>query len=412
MFVSLMRFIVYGWIEPFFVEPKFHFKYFGFGWVEPLPGPLMHGLFIALAVLALGVAFKFWFRFCAIAFAIGFSYLQLIDVAAYLNHYYLAALFAWLLAVSPADRRLRGDAVSVGWLYLFRFQVGIVYFSAGLAKLNSDWLLHAQPLSIWLGARTGTPILGGLFASPYAAPLMSWGGFLFDTTIAGFLLFRRTRYFAFAAVLVFHTLTRLLFPIGMFPWIMILGALVFMVDPAPRQQEVPRIAAPRRLALVFAALYVLIQLALPLRSRPYDGDVSWHERGMRFSWRVMVREKNGSITYVVRNPNTGQTRHVAPNRYLTRIQERELSGQPDLILQLAHHIRDDFDARGLGPVEVYADAPVSLNGRRAQRLIDPKVDLAKLEDSFGAAPWILPGPTEAPPVLRPIPVAATKTQRP
>lgn len=406
MFVSLMRFIVYGWIDPFFVAPEFHFKYFGFGWVEPLPGPLMHAVFAVLAVLALGVAFNVYFRFSAITFAIGFSYLQLIDVATYLNHYYLAALFAWLLAFSPADRPRA--SVPIGWLYLFRFQVGIVYFCAGLAKLNSDWLLHFQPLNIWLGARTGMPILGPLFASPYAAPLMSWAGFLFDTTIVGFLLFRRTRYLAFGAVLVFHTLTRLLFPIGMFPWIMILGALVFLIDPRPRE----RLEAPRRFAMGFgvalAAIYVAIQIALPLRSRLYDGDVSWHERGMRFSWRVMVREKNGSITYVVENPRTGLTRHVSPSAYLTRVQERELSGQPDLILQLAHHIRDDFDARGLGPVEVYADAPVSLNGRRARPLIDPRIDLAQVADSIGAAPWIMPGPSEAPPRLRPIPVAARK----
>jgi hypothetical protein len=130
--------------------------------------------------------------------------------------------------------------------------------------------------------------------------------------------------------------------------------------------------------------------------------VRWHEQGMRFSWRVMVREKNGSITFVVRAPRARRTYYVAPHQYLTRLQEREMSSQPDLILQLAHRIRDDYAAKGLGPVEVRADTWVSLNGRPIHRLIDPNVDLARIEDGFGKANWIMPEPTEPPPNLHAI----------
>ena len=57
-----------------------------------------------------------------------------------------------------------------------------------------------------------------------------------------------------------------------------------------------------------------------------------------------------------------------------------MSSQPDLILQLAHHVRDDFERRGLGPVEVHADAVASLNGRRLSALVDPEVDLATIDE--------------------------------
>jgi len=112
---------------------------------------------------------------------------------------------------------------------------------------------------------------------------------------------------------------------------------------------------------------------------------------------VMVRGKNASLTYIVREKKTGRVRHVSPRSYLTRIQEREIATQPDLVLQLAHHIRDDFERRGFGPVEVRADAFASLNGRRLARLIDPEVDLATVHDGLGKATWILPSPTEPPP---------------
>lgn len=417
--VSMLRFIAYGWIDDFFVRPRFHFKYWGFGWVEPLAPQGMHALFWALAALSLCVAAGFCFRIAALLFFAGFAYLQLIDVATYLNHYYLAALLALLLALSPAHRAYSVDAflfggaqdtVRAGWLYLFRVQVGIVYTFAGVAKAHADWLLDGQPLKIWLGSHSDFPVLGRFFTQAPTALAMSWAGFLFDSTIALWLSFRKTRPFAYAAVIAFHAMTRALFPIGMFPVIMVLAALVFFSPSWPRrlfgrwmsafEAPAPSAFSPsrrQRAALALGALYCAAQLLVPLRFLAYGGNVRWHEQGMRFSWRVMVREKNGSITFVVRQKQTGRIWHVNPERYLTRVQAREMSGQPDLILQLAHRIEHDFAAQGRGPVEVRVDALVSLNGREIRRLIDPDVDLTTIDDGLGKATWILPAPSGPPP---------------
>jgi vitamin K-dependent gamma-carboxylase len=430
MCASTLRFVAFGWVDAFFVEPAFHFKYYGFSWVEPLPGPAMHALVWALAGLSLLIALGLWFRFAAWAFAIGFAYLQLIDVATYLNHYYLANLLAVLLALSPAHRlasmdalRVRGlhdETVASYWQYLFRFQVGVVYTFAGLAKAQADWLLHAMPLRIWLGSKTGLPLLGWLFGHDWAAPLLSWAGFLFDTGIVWLLLWRRTRPFAYGAVIVFHAMTSALFPIGMFPVIMILSALVFFAPDWPRRLLAPITRTPRSVPLpvplpvparlpfahaLIAALtlaYCALHLAAPLRHFVYPGSVLWHEQGMRWSWRVMVREKNGSVTFHVRDKRSGREWQVTPRRYLTRQQEQELSGQPDLILQLAHHVREEFTRRAGGPVEVRVDALVSLNGRRARALIDPNVDLGAVFDGVLPAAWITAAPTEPPPHIHPI----------
>ncbi|MCU0682563.1 MAG: HTTM domain-containing protein [Polyangiaceae bacterium] len=437
MSVSMLRFVAYGWVDEFFVKPRFHFKYWGFAWVEPLPPSLLHAAFWALAALGLAVAAGACFRLSAALLALGLVYVQLLDVATYLNHYYLAALLAGLLALSPAhhlwslDARLglarpaqQGPAF---WLYLFRFQAAVVYSFAGLAKAHGDWLVHAQPLRIWLGSKTDLPLLGPLFRAPGAPLAFSWAGFLFDATITGWLLSRRSRPFAYAALLLFHTLTRVLFPIGMFPVIMSIAALAFFSPSWPRTlarraralfrrdlagappalpgdlaTTEPALPAPGHLALALAGLYCVAQLALPLRFLAYGGDVRWHEQGMRFSWRVMVREKNGSVTFLVRDPASGRTRHVEPRDYLTRLQEREMSSQPDLILQLAHRIRDDFAGRGRGAVEVRVDAIASLNGRRVAPLVDPQIDLAAVRDSLAPAAWIAPAPPGPPPHTRPL----------
>jgi vitamin K-dependent gamma-carboxylase len=165
---------------------------------------------------------------------------------------------------------------------------------------------------------------------------------------------------------------------------------------SPAAGEVPLSPALRRAGFALAGAYLAFQVLFPLRHHLYPGDVLWNEQGMRWSWKVMVREKHGSITYRVHFPDTGKTLQVPPRHYLTRHQEREMAGQPDLVLQLAHHIAEDFRHKGHGRVEVRAEALVSLNGRRARPMIDPDVDLARVPDDLAVARWITAGPTEPP----------------
>ena len=147
------------------------------------------------------------------------------------------------------------------------------------------------------------------------------------------------------------------------------------------------------------ALHVLVQIALPLRHHIYPGAVLWNEDGMRFAWHVMIREKHGSVMYVARFAD-GKQLEIPPNNYLTWRQERELGGQPDLILQLARHIGDDLHAKGHRDFTLHAITKVSLNGRPAIPMIDPAVDLLSVSD-FGPRTWVLPAPDSAPPHVMP-----------
>jgi hypothetical protein len=431
MFAGTVRFLTSGWIPRFYGEQTFFFKYWGFSWVPVPPLWALYGLFAALAVLALCVALGLFYRVSVALFFAGFLYAQLLDVTNYLNHYYLVVLLGLLLCFLPLHRAwsvdawrkpaLRADALPAWTLYLLRFQVAVVYCFAGLAKFNTDWLLHAQPLNIWLSARTETPILGPLFDELWMAYAFSWAGFLFDSTIVLWLSWKRTRPYAYAVVIFFHLMTDVLFNIGMFPYIMMLSALIFFPADWPRQvaralarvsrtarsmqqrpapttttMPAPAPAWARKLGFAVLAGYAAVQILVPLRHYAYPGDVSWNEEGMRFSWKVMLREKHGSITYYVRIPATGKELQVTPRQYLDARQEREMAGQPDLILQLAHHIADDFRARGLGDVEVRAQAVVSLNGRPAVPMIDSSRDLARISDGLARKDWILPEPDTLP----------------
>lgn len=297
----------------------------------------------------------------------------------------------------------------------------MLYFYAGWAKFEPDWLLHAQPLNIWLPPHAGLPLLGPFLELPWVHFAFSWFAFFFDVTIIGFMLWRRTRLLAFLVILVFHWFTHLFFNIGLFPFIMVFAVLVFFdADwprkllaflhlPAPKAAGARTAAATRwtPLGATFAVAVLTfssVQFFLPLRQLLYPGTVLWHEQGMRFSWRVMLREKSGSLEYRVETAQ-GESVIVSPYDYLTEQQYREMAGQPDMILQLAHHIRDDYNTRGYGPVKVYADSMVSLNGRPAQRMIDLHTDLARIDDGWTRAAWILPAPTSPPPLHQPLQLA-------
>lgn len=429
MAISMQRLLTYNWVESLIVGsgPRFRFHYWGFGWVEPLSLHTMNTLVWILMGLAIAIACGAAFRVASLLFAVGLTYIQLIDVSTYLNHYYLAGLLAWLFAFSPAnrtwsiDRLLYGKSarasgtVPAAWLYVFRVQIAVVYLGAAIAKLQPDWLLHGQPLAIWIGARTHLPILGRLFTLPHVALVLSWLGFLFDATIVLWLSMKRTRPFAYAVVLLFHVFTRVLFDIGMFPFIMSISALVFF-DPSwprlgrrgvtPEVSRPPTIESPstwKRVLLAIATVYCATQVIVPLRGFLYGGNINWHEQGMRFSWRVMVRAKGGATTFLVRAPSANRVYRVSPRDYLTPYQENEMSGQPDLILQLAHHIAHDFETRGFGAdIEVRVESDVSLNGRRGAAMIDPSVDLTKIHDGLGLARYIMPAPTDPPPDIHPV----------
>jgi hypothetical protein len=216
---------------------------------------------------------------------------------------------------------------------------------------------------------------------------------------------------------VFHALTSLLFPIGMFPLLMVLSALVFFPPTWPREllrrargdRKLVSVTPPLRssprfgaAAVALGTAYCALQLALPLRHLVYRGNVLWDEQGMRFSWRVMLRAKGGETTFVVTRLHDGHVFFVSPRSYLTVLQESEMSSQPDLILQLAHHVHDDFVRRGHGPVEVRVESRVSLNGRRSVPFIDPRIDLARVEDGLSLAGLVLPPPPGPPPRTRPV----------
>ncbi len=409
--IGSVRFLAKGWVDSLYLAPDHHLTYAGFGWVEPLPAPLMHLHVAGLALLGLAIAAGFHHRMAAGLFTLGFAYTELIDATLYLNHYWYVTLVGVLLTVLPVHHRWSLDArsgrvapsptVPVAVVWVLRAQLAVVYLFAGLAKLNPDWLLHAQPLRLWFVDRSDVPLVGPLLGLTATAYVASWAGALFDLTIVGWLSWSRSRPAAYGAVIGFHAFTGMLFPIGVFPLVMITGTLVYFspdwpsrcrpaaasVGPVPAATHL-RLGTPMLVAL---ALFGAAQLALPLRHYAYPGNVRWTDEGYLFAWRVMLTEKVGHLEFEVTDPASGDVWLVSPDLVLTDWQTTQAAIRPDLVHSTAVLVADHYRADGLD-VEVRATAWVSMNGGPARLLVDPAVDLASQPRTPAPDRWILLAP--------------------
>jgi hypothetical protein len=414
---STARFIMLGWVEDHYINPIFHFKFYGFEWVDVFSPFWMYAIHAIMIAAALFVAIGFYYRLASIVLFLTFTYTELIDLAYYLNHYYFVSLTCLLLIFAPANRFFSIDAerkppiklptIPRVWIIIFQLQLAIVYIYAGVAKINYSWLMEALPMKIWLPANDKLPLIGALFTWEVTPYLFSWIGMIYDCTIVFFLLWNRTRLWAYLAVITFHILTGVLFQIGVFPLVMIGATLIFFsegwhVKLLKRLSSVfganthlhieykSTIKPASQLLMIFFAAYILFQIIFPWRYLLYPGDIFWTEEGYRFSWRVMLMEKAGTATFYVKDSKSGREGIVVNSEFLNAHQEKQMSMQPDMILQFAHFLDKHYENKGVTSPEVRAEVYVTLNARPSQLLIDPHVDLSAIEDGWKPKTWILP----------------------
>ena len=421
MLASIIRFWYNGWIDLQYIQPKFFFSYVGFEWVKPF-GEFTYIIFIICGLSAFFVAIGLKYRLSIILFFLSFTYIELMDKTTYLNHYYCISLLSFLMIFLPANVQFSVDSylnkkeynLIPNWcIDGIKLLLGIVYFYAGISKINSDWLLRAMPLKIWLPSKYDLPLIGNnLMQQEWFHYAMSWSGMLYDLVIPFLLLYKRTRFFAFVLVIFFHVFTRILFPIGMFPFIMIISTLIFF-DASFHQKIITffkRLLKPilnlfnkknttsnliyeykyKYIIVPFLVFFFSIQLLLPFRYFLYPGELFWTEEGYRFSWRVMLIEKAGYASFKIVDSKTGKFFYVQNNDFLSTLQEKQMSTQPDFILEYAHYLGDHFSKDGHKNIQVFVESYVGLNGRLSKLYIDPKVDLYQEKETFKHKNWILP----------------------
>ena len=427
LFISTLRFILKGWVIDLYIKPTYFFTYYGFDWINPVSNNFIYIVFFLLLVCSLMITLGLFYRYSSLLFFILFTYIELIDKTNYLNHYYFISLISFLMIFLPANRFFSVDniigkcnecTIVKAWqINIIKLQVGIVYLFAGVAKLNYHWLIEAQPLTNWLKHQSDFPIIGSLFLYDTTAYLFSWAGAIFDLVIFFVLANKKYRVYGYVIVVVFHILTSIMFPIGVFPLVMIVATLIFFSDQF--HQNVLSFLGKKNTSisiknkednqenkvdkLIKAALisFFIIQLLIPFRYLLYPGKLFWTEQGYRFSWRVMLIEKAGYAQFYIHEPKMKRKMLIETRNYLTPQQEKMMSTQPDMILQFAHYLSSEFKDStieetngeiiklGNNP-KITADVKVSLFNKGSKDFINQNTNLSIENRGFMNKEWILP----------------------
>jgi len=318
-------------------------------------------------------------------------------------------LLSFLMALLPANRyasidvKLNPSLKSISmpnWCkWLFIAQLLTLYTYASKAKIYPDWL-DGTVMEIFMKKKQNYLLISDLLQEKTTHFFLAYGGILFDGLIIPLLLFKPTRKYAFYGSIFFHLFNSIVFQVGIFPY-MSLAFCLFFFDPKIIRNiflkrkdyyDTNEVIIPKysKVLVAFFLIYFCFQVGLPLRNHFFKDDVLWTEEGHRLSWRMMLRSKQGRITYNVIDANTNKMIPFNINHFLTKKQQRGASTKPDVIWQFSKYLKQDFAKKGI-PVKVYVNSFVGVNGRPSQRFIDPEVDIANEEwHPFKHQDWILP----------------------
>ncbi|MBT8271143.1 MAG: HTTM domain-containing protein [Bacteroidia bacterium] len=413
IFCEAIGAILLGWVKATMVDPQFTFSFIGFEWLQPLPGFGMYIYYVIMGVFGLFVMLGYRYRLSIIMYTLMWTATYFMQKSSYNNHYYLLILLCGMMALLPANRWLSFDvrrkpeirSLSMpNWCaWIIIFQMWIVYTYASVAKMYPDWL-DGSVIKLLFLAKKHYFLIGDFLQQQWLHYFIAYSGLLFDLLVIPLLLIRRTRKWAFIASIFFHLFNSFVFQVGIFPY-MSLGLCLFFFEPEYIRslflkkkpvfdKEIIDDPKFKKIGLISASVYFIIQIGLPLRHWFIPDNVLWTEEGHKLSWRMMLRSRSGLARFKVIDKATQEQFMINLDDYLTQKQKRLVSSRPDFIWQFAQLLKKEFKDQGQD-IAVYVKCQVSVNGRPYRQLIDPEIDLASVKwNAFRHSDWILPSDLE------------------
>lgn len=395
---------------------KYWVTYDFFHWVKMVSPEQMNILMWVLAASCVLVAIGLLYRVATLLIFLIWTYVLLVDIGHYNNHYYLLSLIAFLMLFLGADRwgsvrRLiqpQLPKVIARWnVTLIKLQIVLVYFYGAIAKMEVDWLT-GWPMRIWLGQRSHFQVVGNYLDTDFAALFFSYGGLLFDLTIGFFLLSPKTKYWALIPLIAFHLTNHFFWQIGVFPWFMIGITLLFFDADWPAKflarfnigskswLEKP-LASPRSTLLQRGVMllfwgFLTFQIVFPFRQFLFPGNTSWHGQGHHFAWRMMLVDHSDAARIRVAIPGQGTVGYVKIDDYIMHRQYKRMCRMPRSMARFAQHLKSEVrNKTGISNAEIYVSMFRRLNGRPPQLLLDSTVNLASSPyPLMSPSPWIMP----------------------
>uniref|UniRef100_A0A8C1K702 Vitamin K-dependent gamma-carboxylase n=1 Tax=Cyprinus carpio TaxID=7962 RepID=A0A8C1K702_CYPCA len=414
-----------------------------FNFLKPLPMDWMFFVYFVMFLGAVGIMLGCFYRLACLMFISTYWYVFFLDKTTWNNHSYLYGLIGFQLTLMDANRywsvdglrkpRKRNAHVPL-WNYtMLRTQIFIVYFIAGVKKLDADWV-EGYSMKYLAHHWLFDPFKLILPVELISLMVVHGGGLILDLTAGYLLFFDATRPVAFFFVSYFHCMNSQLFSIGMFSYTMLATSPLFcypdwprrffgrfpeflqpilpFVSPAPipssscvypkppsgsgeQQQEAhaaPKPTTPsfkHKFRAIFTILYIMEQFFLPYSHFITQGYNNWTNGLYGYSWDMMVHSRSHQhvkITY--RDGVTGEMGYLNPGVFT---QSRRWKDHGDMLKQYATCLSENLPHFNISDPEIYFDIWVSINDRFQQRIFDPRVDLVKADWSpFRPNSWLMP----------------------
>ncbi|KAH9494869.1 hypothetical protein Btru_015868, partial [Bulinus truncatus] len=418
-----------------------------FNFLRPLSLEWMYMVYMIMFFGAVGVMIGFKFRYSCLAYLICYWYIVFLEKTSWNNHSYLFGIIAFLLLLSDANRYWSLDGLfkeSINnahiphWNYLIlQAQIFLVYFIAGLKKLDQDWVFgySMRSLSVhWVF----TPFKLFLTDEMIDYVIVHLGGLIIDLFVGFLLFYHKTKPVGLVISTMFHIMNSQIFPIGMFPFVMLTSNLLFCSPSWPRQllkyipscfnlfttnleqlqssshcfyqSEVKESDAPllkdskkysecqhsknpsflHHSFSLFTIIFLALQCFLPYSHGITKGYNNWTNGLYGYSWDMMVHRWHlQHVRIKFHNKDSGDNGYLDPMIWCRG--NLRWTSHGDMLKQLAECIAEKLKIYKINNVELYFDIWQSLNGRFQQRFVNPNVDLVAAEWSpFEETSFIYP----------------------
>ncbi|XP_023227590.1 vitamin K-dependent gamma-carboxylase-like [Centruroides sculpturatus] len=411
--------------------------------ISPLPLKWMCMVYLLMLTGAFGIMIGAFYKLSCLLFLIPYWYLFLLDKTRWNNHSYLYGWLGFLLFLSDANKcwsfdgwwNLKHNHTHVPlWNYtLLRGQIFLVYFIAGLKKMDKDWVQgHSMP---YLSTHWVFNVFKFVLTEDQIDKfIVHWGGFIFDLTIGFFLFFDQSRPLGLIFCLTFNLMNSQIFQIGMFPYMMIASIPIFypcdwpktFLDKMPQwfkyitlhkqlpnynqnciyaiNEKTPKKCAKKKenfkikfqhkIVTGGVCLFFLIQGFLPYSHWLTKGYNTWTQGLYGYSWDMMIHNWKFVHTKItVINRKTNDYLYIDPEAWTD---SWRWPRHADMVKQFANCIQQRIhQLYNISDIEMYIDVWMSLNGRFTQRIYDPTVDILRADWSpFREVTWVLPLLTE------------------
>lgn len=425
--------------------PEFHIPMPFFDWV-PVPSvETIYIMYLALLVCSGFLLIGLCHRIAAALYVLIYSWIFVLDASYYMNHYYLMIIIAFMMIFLPmsncysikqalSKRTNRFSFLSDSsntaplWaIWALRIKVEIVLIYAGLVKLNEDWLLRAEPLSMWLKESyiNEGHIFGNLVLENWFIYIGAYSVILLHCLGAPLLMYKKTRLWVFFIYCLFHIMNSYTFHIGVFPWLTIAMTTIFFAPNWPRNifmriktalgiqehaqtlsttttatnknsSSSTQISFIQKAVVIFVFTYLGAQILIPLRPLLYPGPVIWNEKGHEYSWRMKLRDTD-CIGHIQIQSSLGRTWNLHRFDLLEWINPRQMDNytcHPRNLIYLSQFLEKKWAENGYPNVAIFSYIKKSVNGRHPQYIISPTKNLTKLTYNHWQLDWLEPFDTD------------------